>query len=137
VVTEPPAPEQMIWWNLRVGLCQRFKDEVVSVAMTLGLIFVAYEFALLVQMDERRQEESRNSPQYLRNFGLACWAQVASTHEPSVVYTRFSGVHSRLPFLFIFFIVGFSVSVDYRYLEMPIFFNNFALPVAARLPSRR
>jgi hypothetical protein len=76
VTTEPPAPEQMIWWNLRVGLGQRFKEECFSIFVTCMLVMISYLFAMAVQMDPNNQEDQRNTSKYLRSFGFAIWAQV-------------------------------------------------------------
>ncbi len=61
VVTEPPAPEQIIWANLHVGMLQRFQDESFSVFVTAFLIFISYIFAVAVQSSSANQHASRLS----------------------------------------------------------------------------
>jgi hypothetical protein len=98
VVTEPPAPEQMNFWQLKVGWFQRAKDEVFSVFVTSILILIAYAVALWSSMSAEH-EESKNTPQYLRGFLFAVWAQVRpktpslstihnATNDPSLHQTH-------------------------------------------------
>jgi len=75
--TIPPAPEQVIWWNLGVGQWQRFKDDVFSLFITSMLVMVAYCFALFVSVQD--EKEHKNSPQVLRAFGFAVWGQLYQT----------------------------------------------------------
>jgi hypothetical protein len=76
VVTEPPAPEQMIWWNLKVSFCQRFTDDIFALFVTSILICVAYYVALWSSISAE-QEKSKNTPQYSRSFLFSIWAQVS------------------------------------------------------------
>ena len=73
IVTEPPAPEQIIWWNLDASPWRRIKDDFFSLFITLLLITIAL-FAAIAFSNHAIDE--REGPQYFRCFLFACWAQI-------------------------------------------------------------